>query len=90
MNDSIINIVDPITNQTPMHRCAVENNEKMMKFLMVNLRTVDPDVQDSVGRTALMLAAEYGNIEAVELLLEGAGFTDRASSEVTDILGRDV
>jgi len=90
MNDQIINIVDPITNQTPMHRCAVENNEKMMKFLMVNLRTVDPDVQDSVGRTALMLAAEYGNIEAVELLLEGAGFTDRASAEVTDILGRDV
>merc|ERR1712166_1027868 len=37
-----------------------------------------------------MLAAEYGNIEAVELLLEGAGFTDRASAEITDILGRDV
>merc|ERR1712228_458283 len=30
LNPDIINIVDPITNQTPLHRCAVENNDKMM------------------------------------------------------------
>merc|ERR1711972_1292281 len=84
------NIVDPITNQSPLHRCAVENNDKMMKFLMVNLREVDPNVQDNMGRTPLMLAAEYGNIESVELLLEGAGFTDKSDAGIVDILGRDV
>merc|ERR1712066_892293 len=62
----------------------------MIKFLMINLREVDPNVQDNMGRTPLMLAAEYGNIESVELLLEGAGFTDKSDAGIVDILGRDV
>ena len=46
---------------------------------------VEPDQEDSNGRIALMIAAEYGNIKVVEALL-----ADRADLAVNEMNGRKV
>ena len=85
-----INTVDPIVNQAALHKCAAENNQIMTKFILTELEKVNPNVQDNLGRTPLMIAAEFGNYEIVKILIHGTSKTNHADAIQTDHLGRDV
>merc|ERR1712142_1459059 len=87
---SVINAIDPMSNQAPLHQCAVRNNTKMLEYIINNCKSVDPNVIDINGRTPLMLASEKGNLETVQILLKGTISTPAASAYIVDKSGRDV
>lgn len=89
-NPSVINAVDPLSNQAALHVCAMTNNVKMCEYILKNCKSVNPNIVDKFGRTPLMLAAEQGNIEIIQLLLKGSKLTNPASAYIVDMNGRDV
>ena len=60
---------------------VIENNEKMIQFLLQ--LGAHPDVIDFSGRTAVMHAAEYGHLNALQLLRDA-----KANPRVQDLEGR--
>lgn len=63
-------------------RAAVtQNNERMIQFLLQ--LGAHPDVIDFAGRTALMHAAEFGHINALQLLRDA-----KANPRIQDLQGR--
>ena len=70
-NEKVINAVDPQSNQAALHLCAIKNNIKMAEYIIKQLKSVNPNVCDRNGRTPLMLAAENGHLEIVQILLNG-------------------
>jgi len=61
---------------------VTQNNEKMIQFLLQ--LGAHPDVIDFAGRTAVMHAAEFGHINALQLLREA-----KANPRIQDLEGRD-
>lgn len=51
------------------------NNTKITLALLNTTNTINPNIQDSAGRTALWYAASHGNMEIVSLLLS-KGFSE--------------
>ena len=51
------------------HRCGRERDYEGKKFVRIEGRTSTPDKQDSEGRTALWIAATWGNHDVANLLL---------------------
>jgi ankyrin repeat protein len=63
-------------------RAAVtQNNEKMIQFLLQ--LGAHPDVIDFSGRTAVMYAAQFGHVNALQLLREA-----KANPKIQDLEGR--
>ncbi len=63
-------------------RAAVtQNNEKMIQFLLQ--LGAHPDVIDFAGRTAVMYAAQFGHVNALQLLREA-----KANARIQDLEGR--
>jgi hypothetical protein len=54
---------------------ASKNRVHLIKNILANI-DIDLDFQNIDGATALMLAARYGNVEAVEVLLKHGAKTD--------------
>lgn len=64
--DDLINLTEPREGNGVLHLASVANNPDMLEFLVA--QGARPDVQDSRGRTPLMLAAELGYDGIVSLL----------------------
>jgi ankyrin repeat protein len=60
---------------------VTQNNEKMIQFLLQ--LGAHPDVIDFTGRTAVMHAAEFGHVSALQLLRDAKG-----DPRIQDLEGR--
>ncbi len=61
-------LVEPSNGETALHLAACANNESIISHLISLGAT--PNVSDSLGRTPSMRAAEYGHIQALQLLAD--------------------
>ena len=61
---------------------AMRNDIQTLQLLLDD--GVPVDVKNEDGRTALSIAAQFGNLEAVNLLLDSKAFVNTASYEVQD------
>lgn len=66
--DNLLNLTEPRQGKGAMHLAAVANNTDMLDFLLSH--GASPDVQDKMGRTPVMLAAELGHDGVVALLVK--------------------
>jgi len=62
-------IIDSYSNnsRTPLHLASIHNSPSIVKFLLENMS--DPNFKDHSGCTPLLLAAKYGNVDCMALLL---------------------
>lgn len=65
---NLLNFTEPRQGKGAMHLAAVANNLDMVGFLLSH--GASPDVQDKMGRTPVMLAAELGHDGVVALLVK--------------------
>ena len=77
----LINYNEPTTGETALSTAAAANNDSMIEYL-IELGAY-PDVKDFEGRTAVMRAAELGNIQCVEVLAKA-----ECNMELTDNHGK--
>ncbi|KAL2082558.1 hypothetical protein ACEWY4_022376 [Coilia grayii] len=66
--ENVLNVIEPRRGKGAMHLAAVANNTDMVGFLLSH--GASPDVQDKMGRTPVMLAAELGHDVMVSLLVK--------------------
>lgn len=48
----------------------MNNQPKVLQYLLKTVRTYKNDIQNKLGRTALNIAASQGAFECIEILLE--------------------
>ncbi|XP_047243167.1 ankyrin repeat and EF-hand domain-containing protein 1a isoform X1 [Girardinichthys multiradiatus] len=65
---NLINLTEPQDGLGVLHLAVSANNSDLVDFLLT--LGAHPDVQDMLGRTPAMLAAELGNKEILSLLLQ--------------------
>ncbi|XP_063039908.1 ankyrin repeat and EF-hand domain-containing protein 1 [Engraulis encrasicolus] len=80
---NIINLSEPSEGEGAMHLATVANDTDMAEFLLS--LGANPNIQDSKGRTPVMLAAQLGHDTMVTLLAN-----HHASMALTDIEGQGV
>jgi ankyrin repeat protein len=76
---------DDIYERTLLHRIIHERNNRMICFLVgsgADCSDTDMNIQDQIGETPLSYAVQFGQIEAVQRLLEVG-----ASLDIPDSLG---
>ncbi|CAF5042353.1 unnamed protein product, partial [Rotaria magnacalcarata] len=80
--EHLVNYNDPQNGMTALIAAVTQNNEKMIQYLLQ--LGAHPDVIDFAGRTAVMHAAEYGHINALQLLRDA-----KANPRIQNLEGQD-
>ncbi|XP_043962702.1 ankyrin repeat and EF-hand domain-containing protein 1a isoform X1 [Gambusia affinis] len=80
---NLINLTEPQEGLGVLHLAVSANNNDLVEFLLS--LGAHPDVQDKMGRTPAMLAAELGNQEILSLL-----FQKQPDMTVVDMQGKGV
>uniref|UniRef100_A0A096M0K4 Ankyrin repeat and EF-hand domain containing 1a n=1 Tax=Poecilia formosa TaxID=48698 RepID=A0A096M0K4_POEFO len=80
---NLINLTEPQEGLGVLHLAVSANNSDLVEFLLS--LGAQPDVQDKMGRTPAMLAAELGNEDILSLL-----FQKQPDMKLVDIKGKGV
>uniref|UniRef100_A0A8B9KA83 Ankyrin repeat and EF-hand domain containing 1a n=1 Tax=Astyanax mexicanus TaxID=7994 RepID=A0A8B9KA83_ASTMX len=81
--DDLINLTEPLEGKGVLYLASVANDTDMVEFLIG--QGARPDVQDTRGRTPVMLAAELGHDGVVSLLAK-----KNADMKLVDVEGKGV
>ncbi|XP_029318435.1 ankyrin repeat and EF-hand domain-containing protein 1 isoform X2 [Cottoperca gobio] len=65
---NLINLTEPQDGTGVLHLAVTANNQDLVRFLLS--QGANPNIQDKMGRTPVMLAAELGNDAIVTLLAQ--------------------
>ncbi|KAF5894797.1 ankyrin repeat and EF-hand domain-containing protein 1-like, partial [Clarias magur] len=79
----VINMTEPEEGISALHLVAMSHDMDMARFLLS--LNAHPDIQDKMGRTPMMLAAELGDVRMVELLAN-----NRANMTLVDKEGKGI
>lgn len=77
----VINMTESEEGTSALHLVAMSHDMDMARFLLS--LNAHPDIQDKMGRTPMMLAAELGDVHMVELLAN-----NRANMTLVDKEGK--
>ncbi|NWI62721.1 ANKE1 protein, partial [Todus mexicanus] len=80
---SLINFTEPMEGYSALHLACVKNDDDMCSFLLE--QGAHPDVQDKMGRTPAMRAAELGHEFILDLLVKA-----KADMTIVDNEGKGV
>lgn len=64
----------------------MNNQPKVLQYLLKTVRTYKNDVQNKLGRTALNIAASQGAFECIKILLENLNCDINSIDKVTHII----
>lgn len=53
-----------------MHLACLNNQPKVLEYLLQTVKTYKCDIQNKLGRTALNIAASQGAFECIDILLK--------------------
>ncbi|XP_027479841.1 ankyrin repeat and EF-hand domain-containing protein 1 isoform X2 [Zalophus californianus] len=80
----LINFTDPLNGHSALHLASVSNDVDMVSFLLS--LGAHPDVQDKMGRTPTMRAAELGHELSMEILAKAKADMTKVDNEGKGIL----
>lgn len=75
---TIINTRDVTTGETALHIVTARRDTTWISFLLG--KGADPNIRDSKGQTPLVVAANLGFVEGMELLIAGGARVDEPNS----------
>lgn len=75
---TIINTRDVTTGETALHIVTARRDTTWISFLLA--KGADPNIRDSKGQTPLVVAANLGFVEGMELLISGGARVDEPNS----------
>eukprot|EP00794_Sanderia_malayensis_P015808 gene15808-17402_t len=81
---NLINYSEPSNGETALHLAACANNELIISHLLQ--LGASPNVYDLLGRTPAMRAAEYGHLQALQLLADADADLTAKDKEGKNIL----
>lgn len=75
---TIINTRDVTTGETALHIVTARRDATWISFLLA--KGADPNIRDAKGQTPLVVAANLGFVEGMELLITGGARVDEPNS----------
>lgn len=75
---TIINTRDVTTGETALHIVTARRDTTWISFLLA--KGADPNIRDAKGQTPLVVAANLGFVEGMELLIAGGARVDEPNS----------
>lgn len=75
---TIINTRDVTTGETALHIVTARRDTTWISFLLA--KGADPNIRDAKGQTPLVVAANLGFVEGMELLITGGARVDEPNS----------
>ncbi|NXJ75116.1 ANKE1 protein, partial [Trogon melanurus] len=81
---NLINCTDPMEGYSALHLASIKNDTDMCSFLLE--QGAHPDVQDKMGRTPAMKAAELGHEVVLDLLVKAKADMTAVDNEGKGIL----
>ncbi|NXO02033.1 ANKE1 protein, partial [Rhinopomastus cyanomelas] len=81
---NLLNLTEPVQGYSALHLASIKNDTDMCSFLLE--RGAHPDVQDKMGRTPAMMAADLGHELVLELLVKAKADMTIVDSEGKGIL----